>query len=371
MLRPVWCCNMNPEKVICPCYKVTKGDIARAIQEGAASFKEVKQATKASKACGKCKKKVKKLTKKLLEEAEKQEVGKKEAGNDKKYPAIPHLKNNPTLEDHYYFLQNVVYSQQTGEDLKLSMILPWRQKDPAIPNKPMPLLVFVQGSGWCTPDFDHEIPQLALFAHAGFVVATVGHRDSTKGHPFPAYLQDVKCAIRYLRKHAEEYSIDPEHVVIWGTSSGGNTAMLVGLTGDEERYETAEHAGYSDKVNAVVNCFGPTDIGRLMIPYLAAGQTGMCTALSGSAEMENWEAIAEEMSPVNHVEAGKEYPPFLLLHGTADQVVLPDQLEEMYHKLLDCQVDVQAYLIDEGVHEHNFWTKEVREIIMKFVLEKK
>lgn len=57
---------MNRDKVICPCYHVTKGDIADAIENGASSFKEVKKATKASKGCGKCKKKVKKLTKKLL-----------------------------------------------------------------------------------------------------------------------------------------------------------------------------------------------------------------------------------------------------------------------------------------------------------------
>ena len=62
---------MNPDKIICSCYKVTKGDVARAIDDGAASFKEVKKATKAGKACGKCKKKGKKLTKKLLSKKEK------------------------------------------------------------------------------------------------------------------------------------------------------------------------------------------------------------------------------------------------------------------------------------------------------------
>lgn len=61
---------MNLEKVICPCYKVTKGDVLKAIEDGAASFKEVKQATKLGKACGKCKKKAKKLTKKFLDRQE-------------------------------------------------------------------------------------------------------------------------------------------------------------------------------------------------------------------------------------------------------------------------------------------------------------
>jgi len=59
---------MNSKKIVCPCYHVTKGDVADAIKNGAASFKDVKKATKAGKGCGKCKKKVKKLTKKLLDE---------------------------------------------------------------------------------------------------------------------------------------------------------------------------------------------------------------------------------------------------------------------------------------------------------------
>ena len=71
MRLPRWYFDMNLEKVICPCFQITKGDIVRAVEEGAGSFKEVKQATKVSMACGKCKKKAKKLTKKLLGEEEK------------------------------------------------------------------------------------------------------------------------------------------------------------------------------------------------------------------------------------------------------------------------------------------------------------
>ena len=59
---------MNPHKIICSCYKVTKGDVAKAVKNGVTTFKEVKIMTKAGKACGKCKKKVKKLTKKLLQD---------------------------------------------------------------------------------------------------------------------------------------------------------------------------------------------------------------------------------------------------------------------------------------------------------------
>lgn len=67
-LLRLWFSKMNLDKIICPCYKVTKGDLLHAVEDGATSFKEVKKATNVGKACGKCKKKAKKLTKKLLNE---------------------------------------------------------------------------------------------------------------------------------------------------------------------------------------------------------------------------------------------------------------------------------------------------------------
>lgn len=284
------------------------------------------------------------------------------------YEKIIHVKNNPTLENQYLLKQNVVYSREAGEEQKLTLILPWSVGVEGIEQKKRPLLVFVQGSAWTTPDFDYELPQLALYAREGFVVATVGHRDSSKGHPFPAYLQDVKCAIRYLRAHEEEYGIDPERVIIWGTSSGGNTALLVGVTGDEERYKTSEYTAYSDKVSAVVSCFGPTDMCELSAAIIHTPEgAAMAAALSGQDNPEGWQRVAKEMSPVYHVEEGKEYPKMLLLNGTADMVVPHTQMERMYDKLQACNADVQAYYVDDAEHEGNFWSEEVREIILKFM----
>lgn len=60
---------MNRKKVVCSCYKVTKGDIADAVEQGVSTWKEVKKQTKAGMACGHCKKKVKKLVKKLTRES--------------------------------------------------------------------------------------------------------------------------------------------------------------------------------------------------------------------------------------------------------------------------------------------------------------
>ena len=56
-----------------------------------------------------------------------------------------------------------------------------------------------------------------------------------------------------------------------------------------------------------------------------------------------------------------------MLTGTADEVVKPDQMVNMYHRLLDCNANVEAYLVDDAVHEGNFWSREVRDIILAFL----
>ena len=135
-----------------------------------------------------------------------------------------------------------------------------------------------------------------------------------EGNPFPAYLQDVKTAIRFLRAQGEEYGIDTERVAVCGSSSGGNTALLVGFTRDEERYKTEEYKEYSDKVKAVVECFGPTDLteNKERLRTGEAFEYRECfEALWGEPTPENSERL-REMEPVYHLQAQKTCPPVWL-----------------------------------------------------------
>lgn len=287
---------------------------------------------------------------------------------------IKHLKNNPTMEGQVKLVQNIIYSTAAGENLPLTMLLPWNLDDENIKKEKKPLIVFVQGSAWTTPDREFEIPQLAAFARAGYIVATVEHRSALNGNAFPAYLQDVKCAIRYLRANAKQYGIDSERVVIWGTSSGGNTALLVGLTGDDERFKTEEYKEYSDRVIAVVECFGPTEMFSLMqkpdkdpdeepaisdIEYIMQGLCG--------GNLEKLPEVFEKMSPVNYVEKGKEVPPFLLLHGDNDPIVPFSQMTLLYDKMMECEYDVEAWQIEGAEHEGTFWSQAVYDVIAEFI----
>ncbi len=281
------------------------------------------------------------------------------------YPPILHVKNNPSLAGMADTRQNIVFSTATGQPLSLALISPWGIKEKT---EPVPLVVFVQGSAWTCPDLGYEMGQMAYYAQHGIAVAMVTHRNCLEGHPFPAFLQDVKTAIRFLKSHAKEYNIDKERIGIWGTSSGGNTALLVGLTCDDPAYKTEECIEESDAVKAVVECFGPTDLNRMLGGDVPDGPHGdIFRALVGTNDVKQ---VFHDMSPVNHVKAGPDYPPFLMLSGSADPLVPFDQLEIMYRKLHDHGADVQAVCVDGAPHEDSFWSREVYDLILTFVKEK-
>ncbi|MGN1283677.1 MAG: prolyl oligopeptidase family serine peptidase, partial [Candidatus Limosilactobacillus intestinavium] len=255
---------------------------------------------------------------------------------------IHEINNNAAMKGQVRLIENVTYSAVDGEALKMDILAPWSQRYDYLKSDPRPLIVFVQGSSWRQPTMGEEIPQLVQFVKAGYIVATVQHRNSLDGHSFPAFLQDVKTAIRFLRAHAEQYAIDPQRVAIWGTSSGANASLLVALTPDDPRYKTAEYADQSDAVNAVVSCFAPTDV---VDTFKNASQVPGSDILQYSLfgnDPSKWDDIKRQMSPLYQIKDGQKYPPFLLLHGDADKVVPYHQMEDMYHALEEHGVSVEA-----------------------------
>lgn len=282
--------------------------------------------------------------------------------------AIHEIKNNPSLSGQVRLIEDVTYAAVDGEALKLELLTPWTQRYPQdYTTQPRPLIVFVQGSSWRLPTFGEKIPQLVQFVKNGYIVATVQHRNSLDGHSFPAFLQDVKTAIRFLRANAQQYAIDPNRVAIWGTSSGANAAMLVGLTGDDPKYKTKDYTAESDAVSAVISCFAPMDI-EDTFKYTAKvpGNDILKYCLFG-VNKDKWPQVMREMSPLYQVKAGKQYPPFQLFHGDADQVVPYHEMEEMYDKLKSVGANVEAYRVTGANHERDFWSQQIYDTAQQFL----
>lgn len=275
------------------------------------------------------------------------------------------ISNNPELQGLSHLCSNVVYSTAAGTNLTLDLLLPDTREDDT--SSRFPLVVFIQGSAWHFPETFWQIPQLGRLAAAGYVTATVTHRNMDDGFPAPAFLKDVKTAVRFLRAHADEYHIDPDRVYAFGTSSGGNTALLLGLTGDMEEFRTDEYAHMSDHVDAVIDCFGPTwlaDFLSITDEERKAQAIEMFSVFcGGSLDM----ALLEKMSPLHYVTEGRSYVPFLIAHGDADQLVDFSQSEKMVKRLEDCGADVSFVCVENADHEGDFWSRQIWDLFLAFL----
>ncbi len=286
---------------------------------------------------------------------------------------IKRIKYNPTMEGMAEIIPDVVFSNAGGVELKMQIILPWwdRENKNLIPS--YPLVVFVQGSAWTFPNVWYEVPQLCELARKGYVVATITHRNSLEGHPYPACIEDIKTAIRYLRKNAKSYGIDTEKVGIWGTSSGGNLALLTAMTIGDDRYITDEHTGYSDKVNFCVSCFPTTDFVECMkSESFDKGIKDIFVALSGGSLDEDM-TVLKNMSPYHIVDEciknnkKLQCPPIFMAHGTKDMLIPYEQSEKLYYKLKECETDVTMVAVEDAPHEGPFWSREFLDMVFEFI----
>ena len=279
---------------------------------------------------------------------------------------IPQLPMNPSLEGQAELIEHIVYSEN-GQDL--SLLLPWAPNDDRSAQIPHPLILFVQGSAWTTPNLGYEIPMLSRYAEEGYAVATIRHRSTENGCPFPAFLIDAKCAIRFLRANAAKYALNTEKIVAFGTSSGGNTVCLLGLTGDDPEFRTPEYREYSDAVQSVISCFAPTDLPALF-EHLSdfPDREAVLTAYFGP-DKARWQEEMIRYSPVFRVKDGP-LPPFLLLHGTGDPLVPCSQLDALYTRLQEVNAQVRACYVTGAEHEGNFWGPQVRTLIHEEIVSR-
>ena len=135
------------------------------------------------------------------------------------------------------------------------------------------------------------------FVRHGYAAISPQYRFCPK-EVFPAQVQDVKAAVRWVKTHAKEYDIDPERVGAVGFSAGGHLAMMLGLTGSADGLEGEGSAdGPDSRVKAVVNFFGPTDLAAADIPEVSLP---LVKDFLGGTAKEKPE-LAAKASPVTYV----------------------------------------------------------------------
>ena len=222
--------------------------------------------------------------------------------------------------------------------------------------QPVPGLIFIHGGSRSAGSRKDNGVYCRHFAQKGYVVATIDYRLSGEA-PFPAAIQDVNCAIRWMRANAARLGVDPNRIGLVGGSTGAHLAMLAAYSadkGDAELQGTGGNPGVSTRVQALVDLYGPNNLARARNPAMLA-------FLQGKTAAEAPELYAKA-SPINYV--SKDSPPTLILHGTIDGLVPVTQSDNLAARLSEQGV---PYLYDrlEGwhhvmdvaaeVHDHCTW----------------
>jgi acetyl esterase/lipase len=293
-------------------------------------------------------------------------------------------------------LKTLTYAVRDGQELVLDLYAP-----SVSPGRRLPVVVFLHGGGWSGgtrttgPDFRR------FFAADGFAMVSIEYR-LTPAIEFPSNVEDVKTAVRWLRANAASHGLDSDRICLWGTSAGGHLASVAGLA-PKGMFEGTDNLDQSSAVQCVLDAYGPTDFlvmdaqteqerptlqtqpaALLAAPPMVGGvvvdgRAGGAAAPAGGAArgadrggpgrggapqphdaptspesrlvgaaIQTVPERVRAANPITYVRP--DAPPFLIMHGLADNSVPHGQSVLLYDALKNAGTDVTLRLIDGLPH---------------------
>jgi len=208
---------------------------------------------------------------------------------------------------------------------------------------PFAAVIVVHGGGWENgTKRSYEKPVLPVLTEAGFAWFTINYRLAPQ-YKYPAAVEDVEAAVRWVKQHAKEYKVDPKRIALMGESAGGHLVAMVGVRPTK-----------GTRVAAVVDFYGPHD---LLKRESGRGEIGKNLRQFLGVDKLDEAGIArlKEASPATYVKPG--LPPFLFIHGTKDMAVPYDQSPLMCDKLKAAGNRCEVFTVEGAPHGIGPWEK--------------
>jgi acetyl esterase/lipase len=231
---------------------------------------------------------------------------------------------------------DVTYCTMDGQPQKMDLYYPKS-------GGPWPVLIYVHGGSWTELD-KAEGAGWRYLNDSGFLVVSVNYRLATTAVKFPVMIEDIKCAVRYLRAHNDQYHLDPDHIGALGASAGGHLVALLGTAGPAAGWDAGEYPDQSSRVQAVVTQSGLSDFTR---PIEAAVSFSIYFAFGALAGDPDPRLAAA--SPVTYITP--DDPPFLIIHGDKDGVVPVEQAQVLYDRLTQANVPATLVIVQGAGHD--------------------
>jgi acetyl esterase/lipase len=253
---------------------------------------------------------------------------------------LPHkdaVDNAALLATSHRVEPNMIYLATAGWNGKLDMYLPRHAAGP------LPTALLFHGGGWVTGSKDEIALDVLPYLAMGFAVVNIDYRLARVARA-PAAVQDARCALRWVVRHAPQYGFDLGKIVLVGSSAGGHLALMAALAPASAGFDALCPGDEPLQVAAVINFFGVTDVAQLLAP---PQPRDFAEGSMGGAGPEQV-ALARTVSPLTYVHKGA--PAVLSFHGDADPVVPFDQAVRLHAALSQAGVPNRLVPIRGGGH---------------------
>jgi acetyl esterase/lipase len=271
------------------------------------------------------------------------------------HPASARGREIAEMVHNFKVDRDITYVKRPERTLRLDVYSPKQKSD-----RPIPAIISFGLGAWVHDtkdncmDFDtvKMLPTPYLFAPAlvsrGFVVVSSETRVATEAK-FPAQIHDIKCAVQWIRAHAKEFNIDPDHIGVIGGSSSAYLAAMLALTRPEDGFEDTEtYPGQSSAVQAAYCGSGMYDFEYYHnVPGEASLPVQVAQFLGGT--YDQIPDLYRKASPTTYVRPGA--PPFLLTHGLQDHRVPFEQQTRLVEVLSKSGIPIQAIYINNLAHK--------------------
>jgi acetyl esterase/lipase len=281
-------------------------------------------------------------------------VGSNMFTNAKQILTVSFLVLGLSIQGHAYIMESdVEYDVVNNVSLKMDIFRPTK------PNTELsPALIFTHGGCYSAGSKSEIHEDVKKMADAGFIVFSVEYRLSDIAK-YPAGLTDVQQALRYIRKNAKAYQVDPQKIAALGESAGGYLAAVLGLRLSLDR--VGHEDDFSARVQFVVDWYGRTDFTQTQSTGIDCAESWL--GMPRTAENMPYFQEASLLPYVN-----SQSSPFLILHGTRDEQVLPLHSLLLSEQLKKSERPVEMVWVEGEGHDFDrteTW-KLSRERLLKF-----
>ena len=260
----------------------------------------------------------------------------------------------PVFPDDIKMELNVAFLPE-GRKEKADLYLPKTFPE----GKKLPAVLIIHGGGFVggVKDAAREINIGSNLVRNGYVAMSIEYLLATETKPsWPQNLYDCKTAVRWLRANADKYHIDTAHIGVIGGSAGGHLAAMVALTGPDAGLDPKGPYGeFSCQVQCGVDLYGPND---LAVWKKDSKMIGKLIA----------DALAEYQRASPVFQATKDDPPMLIMHGTADTTVDPEQSKLLDAACAKAGIEHQLVIVEGAPHSFHLQPKQkdLRPIVIGF-----